>query len=113
MIDAKPKYLLIGPELETLAEQLLAQLMPSAPGDVNPFAGKLTLLVEPRLTGTDWYLFADPARLSTLQYAYLSGAEGVQIQRQEAWNTLGLSYRAFLDFGGGWVDWRGAQKMSA
>jgi phage head maturation protease len=108
-ISATPFALLLGPELETLAEQVLSSIYAAEVGDVNPFAGKLRLLVEPRITGNDWWVFADPARLATLQHAYLSSAQGVQIQRQEAWNTLGLSFRAFLDFGAGWVDWRGAQ----
>ena len=108
-ISATPAFLLVGPELETLAEQVLSSIYAAEVGDVNPFAGKLKLLVEPRLSGNDWYVFSDPARLATLQHAYLSSAQGVQIQRQEAWNTLGLSFRAFLDFGAGWVDWRGAQ----
>jgi HK97 family phage prohead protease len=108
-ISATPAFLLVGPELETLAEQVLSSIYAADVSDVNPFAGKLRLLVEPRITGNDWWVFADPARLATLQHAYLSSAQGVQIQRQEAWNTLGLSFRAFLDFGAGWVDWRGAQ----
>ena len=41
-------------------------------------------------------------------YGYLASAQGVQIQRAEAWDTLGIKYRAFLDFGTGWSDWRGA-----
>jgi hypothetical protein len=65
--------------------------------------------VEPRITGNDWWVFADPARLAAMQHAYLSSAQGVQIQRQEAWNTLGLSFRAFLDFGAGWLEPRAAQ----
>lgn len=108
-ISATPAFLLVGPELETLAEQVLSSIYAADVSDVNPFAGKLKLLVEPRLSGNDWYVFSDPARLATLQHAYLSSAQGVQIQRQEAWNTLGLSFRAFLDFSAGWVDWRGAQ----
>lgn len=108
-ISATPAFLLVGPELETLAEQVLSSIYAADVSDVNPFAGKLKLLVEPRLSGNDWYVFADPSRLATLQHAYLSSAQGVQIQRQEAWNTLGLSFRAFLDFSAGWVDWRGAQ----
>ncbi|WP_288943967.1 prohead protease/major capsid protein fusion protein [uncultured Roseovarius sp.] len=108
IISATPKYLLVGPELETAAEQLLASIYATTTDDVNAWAGKLSLLVEPRLAGDDWYLFADPARLACLQYGYLASAQGVQIQRNEAWTTLGMSYRAFLDFGAGWMDWRGA-----
>lgn len=108
LIDARPKYLIVSPDLETTAEKLLASIYPATTDDVAAFAGKLTLVVEPRLTGDDWYLLAAPASVPSLQYAYLSAAQGVQIQRQEAWDTLGLKYRAFLDFGCGWLDWRGA-----
>jgi len=80
-ISATPAYLLVGPQLETLAEQVLSSIYAADVADVNPFAGKLRLLVKPRLSGNDWYVFSDPARLATLQHAYLSSAQGVQIQR--------------------------------
>ncbi|MFI0395853.1 prohead protease/major capsid protein fusion protein [Paracoccus sp. p1-h21] len=106
IINAVPKYLVVSPDLETDAEKLLATIYAATTDDVQPI--KLTLVVEPRLTGDAWYLLADPASVPSIQYAYLSAAQGVQIQRQEAWDTLGLKYRAFLDFGCGWLDWRGA-----
>lgn len=112
IIDAKPKYLVVGPEQETRAEKLLASIYATNTDDVAAFAGKLTLVVEPRLTGFVWYLLADPARVPALQYGYLASAQGVQIQRQEAWDQLGLRYRAWLDFGCGWLDWRGAYRAS-
>ncbi|MFG6580190.1 prohead protease/major capsid protein fusion protein [Sulfitobacter sp. 1A13191] len=112
IIDAPPRYLLVPADLETEAEEILAAIQPGTTADVNPFAGKLKLLVEPRLPSGTWYLFADPARLACLRYAYLSGAEGVQVQRRESWDTLGLSFRGFLDFGAGWLDWRGVQRVA-
>ncbi len=110
IIDAKPKYLVVSPDLETSAEKLLATIYAATVNDVQPI--KLTLVVEPRLTGPQWFLLADPAQVPSLQYAYLSAAQGVQIQRQEAWDTLGLKYRAFLDFGCGWLDWRGTYRSA-
>jgi HK97 family phage prohead protease len=106
IINAVPKYLVVSPDLETDAEKLLATIYAATTDDVQPI--KLSLVVEPRLTGDAWYLLADPASVPSIQYAYLSAAQGVQIQRQESWDTLGLKYRAFLDFGCGWLDWRGA-----
>ncbi len=111
VIAVAPRYLLVSAALETEAEKVLASIQPGKTDDVNPFGGKLSLLVEPRLPEDAWYIFADPARLAALQFAHLSAAQGVQIQRTEAWNTLGLKFRAFLDFGAGWLDWRPAQKM--
>lgn len=112
-INVAPKFLVVPPELETEAEQVLAQIAAATVGDVNPWAGKLTTLVEPRLTPGTFYLFADPAVAPAIQYAYLAGAEGVQVQRREMWESLGMGYRAFLDFGAGWLDWRGAQRVAA
>lgn len=111
IVDAKPRFLLVGPDHETAAEKLMAEIFPATVDDANPFASRLELIVEPRLEDSDdWWLFADPARVPALQFAYLQSAQGVQIQRKEAWTTLGMEYRAFLDFGCGWSDWRGAYK---
>jgi len=108
IVGTSPRFMIVGPEAEDDAERLLASFYPAKSEDVNTAAGALTLVVEPRITGNDVYVFADPARLPSLQFAYLQSAQGVQIQRQEAWTTLGMEYRAFLDFGTSWVDWRGA-----
>ncbi len=113
IIAVAPRYLLVSAALETEAEKVLASIQPNKADDVNPFGGKLSLLVEPRLPDDFWYVFADPARLAAMQYAYLSAAQGVHIQRTEAWDTLGLKFRAFLDFGAGWLDWRPAQQIPA
>ncbi|NSZ17557.1 prohead protease/major capsid protein fusion protein [Agrobacterium vitis] len=110
IVGAAPKYLVVGPEMETYAEMVLAEIYASDIANGNPFAQKFTLLVEPRISDKRWFLFADPSRLPVLQMAYLSSAQGVQIQRTEAWDTLGMRFRAFLDFGCGWSDWRGAYK---
>lgn len=112
IIAVKPRYLVVGPELETQAEKLLAAIYATSTDDVNAFAGKLTLVVEPRITDDSWFVLADPAAVPSIQYAYLSAAQGVQIQRQESWDTLGLKYRAWLDFGCGWLDWRGAYRST-
>ena len=98
----------LGPDSESDAERLLASIYPATTDSVNVYASKLSLLVEPRITGPRWYIFADPGRLAAFQYGYLSSAQGVQIQRTEAWSTLGMNFRAFLDFGAGWLESRAA-----
>lgn len=112
IIGAKPRFLLIEPDLDGEAEKLMsANLSKIAPGNVNPV--RLEILVEPRLVNVaNFLLFADPTTRPTLAHAYLSGAEGVQIQRQEAWNPLGLSFLAFHDFGAVWFNWRGASRST-
>ncbi len=108
LINVTPRYLLVGPAGEAAAERFLASIYPATSADAQSGMAKLTLLVEPRIEDESWYIFADPARVAALQYGYLSSAQGVQIQRAEAWDTLGLKFRAWLDFGAGWLDWRAA-----
>jgi hypothetical protein len=109
-ISATPKFVLAPPELETDFEKLLAELAAAKVDDQNPFSGKMTLLIEPRLTRDDWYVFADPAVLPVLEYAYLSSAPGPQLASRDGWETLGREFRVVLDFGCGAVDWRGAYR---
>ncbi len=109
-ISAAPKFILVPASLETETEQVLSAIYAASAGDVNPFAGKLTPLVDARLSGNGWYLFADPASLPVIEYAYLSGAEGPQLASREGWDVLGMEMRVVLDFGCGAVDWRGAYR---
>lgn len=76
--------------------------------ETNPFSSKLTLLVEPRLSGKGWYIFADPASVPVLEYSYLSSARGPQMSSREGWDVLSVEYRVVLDFGAGAIDFRSA-----
>ena len=110
-INATAKYLVIPAALETAAEKYLATLYPAQASNVNPFAGKLELIVDPRLdakSATRWYCFADPAVLAVIEYAYLSGYEGLQVQTRNGFDVDGVEIRARLDFGAGGIDFRGA-----
>jgi HK97 family phage prohead protease len=109
-INVVPKYLLVSPERETEAEQMLAALNATTTTDQNPFAEKLTLAVDPRLPAEAWYVFADPALVPVLEYAYLSSAQGPQIASREGFDVLGMEFRVVLDFGAGVADFRGAYK---
>ena len=109
-ISVAPKYLVVAADLETKGEQLLAALAAAKLDDANPFAGKLTLLVEPGLPEGAWYLFADPSQVPTLAYGYLSSAPGPQLASRDGWDVLGREWRVVLDFGAGAIDWRGAYR---
>ncbi|WP_267380523.1 MULTISPECIES: prohead protease/major capsid protein fusion protein [unclassified Sphingomonas] len=106
-----PKYILSAASDETLIEKLISSpLTANQVDNANPFAGKLAPLVDPRLGGDGWYLFADPALSPVLEYAYLDGEAGPHVEMQEAWDTLGTAFRVYMDFGAGVVDSRGAYK---
>ncbi|MFD1703359.1 Mu-like prophage major head subunit gpT family protein [Methylopila henanensis] len=107
-IAVTPRYLVVGPELETEAEKVLASIYAATTADVNPFSQKLTLLVEPRITADSWFVVADPASAPILEYSYLSSAPGPQMSEREGWEVLSREFRVVLDFGAGALDWRGA-----
>lgn len=107
-IRVTPKNLLVPPALETDAEKWLATVAPAKAADVNPFSGSLSLVVEPRLSSaTRWYVTADPGEIDGLEYAYLSGNEGPQVESRSGWDVDGVEIRVILDFGAGFVDHRG------
>ena len=107
-ISATPKYLLVPPAQETAAEKWLASIAAAKASDVNPFSGSLTLVVEPRLgSAIRWYITADPSEIDGLEYAYLAGGEGPQIESRAGWDVDGVELRVILDFGAGFIDWRG------
>lgn len=111
IIDVAPKYLVVGPAKETEAEQVLTQLNATQPGEVNPFPGKLTLLVDARLIGNAWYLFADPAQAPVLEYATLAGqGDTVFTDTRMTFEIDAMETKARIDFGAGLVDYRGAYK---
>lgn len=100
-IAVTPRYLLVSPALETAAETMLATLASTTVAEVNPFAGRLQLLVDVHLSGNAWWIFASPDQLPTLEYAYLSSAPGPQLSTREGWDVLGVEMRCVFDFGCG------------
>lgn len=107
-INVRPKYLVVPPELETDGEQFLAEINPASVDAVNPFGGKLELLVEARLTSVSrWYLAADPASVEGLEYSYLQGEEGPQIETRAGFEVDGMEFKVRLDFGAAFLDHRG------
>lgn len=107
-INVTPVYLIVPPELETLAEQVLAEINAAEVAEVNPFSGKLTLVVDPYLTSAiRWYLASEPGRPGGLEHAYLDGARGPQLFRRDGFEVDGTQFKGRLDFGCGFMDWRG------
>jgi hypothetical protein len=108
IVRVTPKNLLVPPALETVAEKWLATIAPATTADVNPFSGAMSLVVEPRLnSATRWYVTADPGEIDGLEFAYLSGNEGPQVESRSGWDVDGVEIRVILDFGAGFIDHRG------
>ena len=119
------KTLLVPTSLKVTAEQLMTetrvnQFDAKAKPANNPHAGKFTVVSTPYLnaqaiTGGSalaWYLFADPADIAALEVAYLRGKRVPTIESGDTnFNTLGVQWRGFFDFGVSVQDKRAAVKV--
>ena len=107
LIDVTPWAVLIPPDMETSVEKTLTAIRPVIIDNVNVFS-QLRLIVEPRLTDAKrWYVTANPASVDGLEFAYLAGAPGPQVESQAGFRIDGVEIRVRLDFGAGFVDHRG------
>ena len=107
LIHVEPNVLVVSAELETVGEQLIAEIKPIQVSDVNPFSKLVKMVVEPRLPPTGWYLVAEPSMVDGLEYAYLARSPGPQLESRLGFEVDGLQVRVRLDFGGSFVNWRG------
>jgi hypothetical protein len=106
LIDVTPWAVLVPSDLETATEKVLSTIQAAKTDDVNPFTS-LRLVVEPRLTSTTrWYVVANPASADGLEFAYLAGAAGPQVESQAGFKIDGVEIKVRLDFGAGFVDFR-------
>ncbi len=74
----------------------------------NPHVGKFEVassvyLASAGFTGASakaWYLFADPNRLPAVEVAFLNGVDRPTVEKTDAdFNTLGIQFRGYIDFG--------------
>lgn len=116
LINVALKYLVVPGALLTNAEQLVTPILPALLTSVVPsYYRGLTIISDPRLDAnspTAWYMFADPASIDTIEYAYLEGQEGVYLETKAGWDIDGIEYKARLDFGAAAIDWRGMYKTA-
>jgi len=121
-----PAMLLVPTSLKVTAEQLFNQTeinqQPAnnkAKPAGNPHAKKFRPVVSPYLglsslagnSQTAWYLLAAPSDVAAMEIAYLRGRRTPTIESGETdFNTLGMQWRGYFDFGVAMQDHRAAVK---
>ena len=125
-ILVQPAILLVPTALKVTAEQLFKELpLNQVPANNkakpvnNPHAGKFRPVCSPYLSVTSingnsttaWYLLAEPSDVAALEIAYLRGKRVPTIESGETdFNTLGMQWRGYFDFGVATQDHRAAVK---
>ena len=62
----------------------------------------------PRLSGTAWYMFADPAMEPVVEVAFLNGVQTPTMEQETNFRTDGISWKVVHRYGVGAIGWRGA-----
>ncbi|MBN8291034.1 Clp protease ClpP [Rhodobacter sp. NTK016B] len=100
-LNLSARILLVSPDQETAAEQVVSPLVPADAAKVNPFAGKLTVLSSAELKGNGWYLLTDPADAAQFVFGFLEGASGPRMRMEEPFGRSGMSWSLEHDFAAG------------
>ena len=127
--DGKPillnaAILLVPTALKVTAQQLMTETRvnettSTAKPANNPHAGKWEPVPSPYLnaqgipggSATAWYLLADPNDVAAMEIAYLRGQRSPVIESGETdFDTLGMKWRGYFDFGVAMQDYRAAVK---
>ncbi|MDN5863365.1 MAG: hypothetical protein L0H19_07945, partial [Salinisphaera sp.] len=64
----------------------------------------------PRISGAEWYLFADANIAPVMEVVFLNGQNTPRLLQEESFSTGALKWRPTLDYGVGPVGYRGGYK---
>lgn len=75
----------------------------------NKVNGLLSQIVDTaRLTGTRYYMFANPSEEPVLEVSFLDGVQEPYLENEMSFDVDGMRWKIRLDYGVGAVGWRGA-----
>ena len=111
-LDLQPGYLLVHPADYFTAQVLMGSTSSLKNGEnagvINPLAGIVQIIADPRIAAGSWYLFAAPSQAPVIEVAWLDGEESPFIDEQVDFITDGIQIKARHCFGAGKVAYRGA-----
>lgn len=111
VLNLTPTFLIVGPNSELAAYQFTStNYVPIANGTINPtYNASLKVVVDPRISGNEWYLACSPAQIDTVEYSFLEGEEMFTDQRI-GWEVDGMEIKARMVFAAKAIDYRGLYK---
>jgi hypothetical protein len=115
-LNVNPLFLIVAPDKETIADQFVNPIQPQQAGNVNPFAGRLSVIAEPRLAGlsggstTAWYLASSPNDIDIIVLGTLDGENGPMVESRVGFDVDGLEIKVRHDVAAKVVDHRGLYK---
>lgn len=112
-LDIQPDLILVPTELGDHARTVIqseTDISKSNSKNMNPIRNIVRVVETPRLTGTQWYLFANAMQAPAIEVAFLNGVTEPSVSTEESFSSRGISYRITYDYGVGSVGYRSAYK---
>ncbi len=109
-LNLTPIYFVCGPDQEVTARTFFAALNPATRAEVNIFQGSMSVIVDPELTGNQYYFLSNPSQIDTVVCYRLEGQESPQIESRIDFNTNSLQLKVAHAFIAAPMDWRGIVK---
>lgn len=124
-LGAMPEILLVPPAQNVKASQFMnaTEVRDTTASTKyatnNPHAGKFQVQMSAYLSNaaysgysaTAWYLLANPLDMPVIEVAFLNGVENPTVEQTDAdFNTLGILFRGYHDFGVALQEYRGGTK---
>lgn len=110
-LNVVPRYLLVGPDKEQEALQFLSgSYNPDNPAQINPWSQLMTPVIDPHITGNNWYMTAEPSQVDTIEYAFLEGEDELFTEQRWGYEVDGLEIKVRMVFAAKAIDWRGVYK---
>jgi len=116
-LNLQPAYLLVPAELYFASRVIVeSEFAPgSGNNDANVLRGGLEPVAVPQFVDVnDWYLVCEPAVSETVEIGFVGGREEPELLVQDlprygqAFTNDQIAFKVRWEFGGGWVDYRGA-----
>lgn len=117
-LNLVPRFLVVGADLETEAEILLAQstrhITQAREGTTPGWLSRLELVVEPRLDDSAFYVAASPDQIDTVEAGVLDAdGGGPVIEEEDGFTVDARRWKVRHVFGARFLDWRGIVKVPA
>ncbi len=105
LIDMQPATLLVPPDLEREAHEILdSDRVPyKADNEVNVFKGRLNIIVWPHITHTDhWFVLCNKAQMAPVSFDRVP----LEFERDGDFDTKDLKMSGYMRYSFGFTDWR-------
>ena len=115
-LNIQPAYVICGVELEDTMNVLLSSetdIVSTNSKRPNPVRNMATLITDPNLGATEWYLVAAPSEAPLFEVAFLDGNQTPYLESENGFNIDGTQMKVRMDYGIAPIDYRGGVKGNA